>query len=66
NMNPITLSPDPLLEELMKLPKEQVLKRTDVFGVDLFADSLGRKALMMYEELSAGKGAVRKTLIKYI
>ena len=66
NMEPITLSPDPLLEELIKLPKEQVLKRADVFGVDLFADSLGRRALMMYEELNEGKGAVRKTLEKYI
>lgn len=66
NMEPFELSPDPLLDELKTLPKESVLKRVDVFGVDLFADSLGRRILMIYRELNAGKGAVRATLEKYV
>jgi len=60
------LSPDPLLEELCKLKPEELLKREDVFGVNLFEDSLGEKALNFYSEMSGGKGAIRNTLNKYV
>lgn len=64
--NKFELSPDPLLEELCKLAPKEVLKRQDVFGVDLFEDSLGEKALNIYNEMLDGIGAVRKTLNKYV
>ena len=56
------LSPDPLLEELKALSPQELLKRRDVFNSDLFADGLGDRVLALYEEMSKGVGAVRKTL----
>ncbi len=56
------LSPDPKLEELRALSPEEVLRREDVFGTDLFADSLGERILKIHEKLCAGNGAVRKEL----
>ena len=54
-------SPDPLLEELNALTPEEVLKRTDVFGVDLYADSLAERALESYKRMQ-GAGNIRKEL----
>ncbi|WP_029323027.1 mannitol dehydrogenase family protein [Butyrivibrio sp. AE3004] len=54
-------SPDPLLSELKALSPEEVLKREDVFGVDLYADSLANRALELYEKMK-GNGNVRKEL----
>ena len=64
--NPFELSPDPLLEELKGMDVKDILKREDIFAVDLFEDSLGQKVLDMYEELCAGPGSVRKVLKKYV
>ncbi len=63
--NAFDRSPDPLLEELTGLDVQTILKRQDIFAVDLFADGLGDKALAMYQEMQ-GVGAVRATLNKYV
>ena len=54
-------SPDPLLDELKALPAKEVLKRKDVFGVDLYQDTLAKRVLEIYAEMQ-GKGNVRKEL----
>ena len=73
-------SPDPLLAELQAIvaPLEvregsqdmsclkALYRRTDVFGVDLYAAGLGERIEAMAEELFAGLGAVRRTLHKYV
>jgi fructuronate reductase len=73
-------SPDPLLEELQAVVKQLEIKddpqdfgclkllysRKDVFGVDLYEVGLGERIEEMAKELFAGKGAVRKTLHKYV
>ena len=41
-------------------------RRTDVFGVDLYAAGLGERIEAMAAELFAGPGAVRRTLHKYV
>lgn len=64
NGSPMELSPDPLLDELTGLSPEEVLRRTEVFGTDLFEDGLGDRILAVYEELNAGPGSVRNTLKK--
>jgi len=61
--NPFEQSPDPLLNELKGLPAKDVLKRTDVFGVDLYEDNLAARVLEIYVRLQ-GKGNVRKELEK--
>ena len=61
--NPFEQSPDPLLDELKGLPAKDVLKRTDVFGVDLYEDNLAARVLEIYVRLQ-GKGNVRKELEK--
>jgi len=72
-------SPDPLLDELMAIvrpleigkaeqdwsPLRTLFERKDVFGVDLYAIGIGERIEELAKELYAGKGAVRKTLIKY-
>ena len=77
---PFELSPDPLLEELQAIvaPLEvkdgtqdmsclkKLYRRTDVFGVDLYAAGLGERIEGMAAELYAGPGAVRRTLHKYV
>ncbi len=63
--NAFDRSPDPLLEEVSKMAVEDILKRQDIFAVDLFEDGLGDKALAMYQEMQ-GVGNVRKTLDKYV
>ena len=56
------LSPDPMLDTLTALPAEEVLRHTEVFGCDLFEDSLGDRVLALYAQLQAGPGAVRSLL----
>ena len=66
NGNKFELSPDPKLDELTGLTPEEVLHREEVFGTDLFADTLGERVLAIYEELDGGNGAVRATIKKYL
>ena len=60
------LSPDPMIPELTALSPKEVLKRTEVFGTDLFADNMGDRVLELFKELDGGNGAVRATLHKYV
>jgi len=66
NGNAFELSPDPLLGELKGMDVKDILKREDIFAVNLFEDGLGQRVLDMYEELCAGPGSVRKVLKKYV
>lgn len=74
-----TLSPDPKLDELsgivsgLELEAGQdfsclrsLYSREDIFGVDLYKVGLGERIESMAGELFEGKGAVRKTLNKYV
>ncbi len=61
NGNAFEQSPDPLLEELKVLDGKDVLKRVDVFGVDLYEDNLAKRVLEIYANMQ-GKGNVRKEL----
>ena len=74
------LSPDPLLDDLLphvenislgdKGPFHEELKpilsNANIFGIDLYEAGLGEKIEGYFEELVAGKGAVRETLKKYV
>ncbi len=60
---PFEQSPDPLLDELKGMPAKDILKRTDVFGVDLYEDNLASRILEIYSRMQ-GKGNVRKELEK--
>ena len=78
--NPFTLSSDPLLEtagayvagfELSEAPKDlsvldPLLKNEKVFGVDLIEIKMADLVKKYFLELSAGVGAVRATLEKYV
>ena len=77
--NEFTPSPDPMLAELQgyvkdiqlgdKLRKDTlkpILSNDKIFAVDLYRVGLGEKIEDMFEELIAGKGAVRATLKKYL
>lgn len=64
--NEFTLSPDPMIDELKGLEAKDILKKKEIFAVDLFEDSLGDRILSIYEELCGGKGSVRKVLKKYV
>ena len=64
--NAFDRSPDPLLEELTGLDVQTILKRQDIFAVDLYEDGLADKILGMYEEMQQGPGSVRKVLNKYV
>jgi fructuronate reductase len=80
NGNAFEPSPDPLLSELQKVVAPLEVKegeqdfsclkalytRKDVFGVDLYEVGLGERIEGMVKELYAGKGAVRRTLHKYV
>jgi fructuronate reductase len=80
NGNAFEPSPDPLLGELQAIVAPLEVKegeqdfsclkalytRKDVFGVDLYEVGLGERIEGMVKELYAGKGAVRKTLHKYV
>ncbi len=76
---PFTQSSDPMLDELKKVTEGYTLggnndysklralySREDVFGLNLYEVGLGEKIEGMVAELYAGKGAVRKTLKKYV
>lgn len=73
------LSPDPMLSSLTPIISEiklgetsnvhevlsKILTNKAIFGVDLYEVGLGQKVEKYFEELIAGKGAVRATLEKY-
>lgn len=77
---PFTPSPDPMLEVLQGYIKDislgdkgpftdslkPILSDEKIFGVDLYKYKLAPKVENMFTQLVAGKGAVRKTLKKYI
>lgn len=76
---PFTLSPDPSLPALCPLVEgfalggavdsqnlHALFSRADIFGVDLYRCGLGAKAEGMFAEMSAGKGAIRATVDKYL
>ena len=76
---PFEKSPDPLLDTLTpyvegfslghvadaKERLQPLLKRSDIFGVDLYECGLAEKVLLHFEEMTAQPGAVAKTLEKY-
>ncbi len=78
--NKFELSSDPMLEELtsklegIKVGDESsykgqlksILANKNIFGVDLYEAGIGEKIEEMFVELISGKGAVRKTLEKYV
>ncbi len=76
---PFELSSDPLLPAMKErmagmelgkpFDKEQlrpVLSDVTIFGVDLYECGLADKVIGYFEEMTAGPGAVRKTLEKYV
>lgn len=77
---PFKPSPDPMLEVLRYYIKDiklgdkgpfsealrPILSNENIFGVNLYEYNLASKVEMMFAELVAGKGAVRKTLEKYV
>ena len=74
------VSSDPMLEELQSAisgvvigePQSAegklspILSNSTLFGADLYEAGLGEKIESMFGELISGKGAVRKTLQKYL
>ena len=54
-------SPDPLLPELKNLSKEELLKREDVFGLNLYETPLATLVLDLYSQMKE-KGQIRKML----
>ncbi len=72
-----TLSPDPLLDTLKSdmsgislgstdgVKLKPILSNANIFGMDLYEVGLGKKIEGMFDELTAGAGAVRKTVDKY-
>lgn len=80
NGNPFELSPDPLLDTIcpyvagIKLGDDidaeailqKVLKDKSIFGVDLYEVGLADRVCEYFKELTAGVGAVRATLKKYV
>jgi len=59
--NAFEQSPDPLLSELKGLAKEDLLKREDVFGLNLCETSLAPIILNTYEKMKTA-GSIRKIL----
>jgi fructuronate reductase len=80
NGRPFTVSPDPLYPSLssglagIKLGSkgpfhaelEPILSNSGIFGVNLYEAGLGEKVESLFAELTAGTGAVAKTLAKYV
>ena len=78
--NPMTCSPDPMLETLqaqlagVRLGEPDsadgklmsILTNTSLFGTDLVAAGLGTKIETMFRQMLAGPGAVRQTLRAYL
>ncbi|AEE91887.1 Mannitol 2-dehydrogenase [Tepidanaerobacter acetatoxydans Re1] len=77
---PFAPSPDPMLEVLQGYIKDislgdkgpftdslkPILSNSSIFGINLYEYNLASKIENMFTELVAGKGAVRKTLEKYL
>ncbi len=76
---PFELSPDPLLDTLrprmakLKLGDTDVekiirpiMENEEIFGVNLYRIGMADKVCGYFRELSAGSGAVRRTLEKYV
>ena len=57
-----------IIIELLRvaLVDQIILKDKRIFGVDLYEVGLAEKVLQYFNELIAGKGAVRATLKKYV
>ncbi|MDR1784699.1 MAG: mannitol dehydrogenase family protein [Endomicrobium sp.] len=80
NNNPLTLSPDPLMPYLQASLKDvkvgqpnssngklvEILSNEKIFGINLYTVGLGKKIEKYFKEMLVGKGAVRKTLKKYL
>lgn len=80
NGNYFELSPDPIIKKIKNYIEDikfgvnenivdklkPILKNKHIFGVDLFEVGLDQKVCDYFIELNDGKGAVRKTLEKYI
>ncbi len=79
--NSFELSPDPLLSNILPIIEsvkadddaeavEEALKPvlTDkaIFGVNLYAAGMAKTVIDYYRQMSSGKGAVLKTLLKYV
>lgn len=71
------ISPDPLADTLKSILKDvkfgdttsnvkEILSNKTIFGIDLYETGLGSRIEKMFYEMLAGKGAVRKTLEKYL
>ena len=79
-LNPFELSSDPLLNTVCPYVNKlqigavnntieqlrPILEDKTIFGVDLYEVGLAEKVAGYYEEMCAGKGAIRATLIKYV
>lgn len=77
---PFTVSPDPLYEELKgqlsgialgegtdrASKAAPILRNEKIFGVDLFDAGLAEKVMAYFDEMTAGPGAVRTVLRKYV
>ena len=78
--NSFTLSPDPLLETVcpyvaafqlgkvkdVEASLKPLLEKKEIFGVNLYEAGLAERVLDYVSEFTAGIGAVRKTLKKYV
>ena len=77
--NTFTLSPDPLLDVVCPYVKDMklgdkvdaaslkpVLENAKIFGVNLYEAGLAELVCDYFAQMCAGKGAVRKTLEKYL
>ena len=71
------ISPDPMADELQGYVADinlgdtdanlkSILSREDIFGSNLYEIGLGDKIERLFNEMIAGKGAVRNTLNKYL
>ena len=80
DLTPFTCSPDhrlplyqPIVAGLEVKEGEQdfsclkeLFKHSETFGIDIYACGLGEKVEAMAKELYQGKGAIRRTLHKYV
>ena len=78
NGNPMTLSPDPLLDALQKILSDiklgdtvseeklyPILSSRVLFGLNMFEVGCGERIVQFFNELIAGPGAVRETLHRH-
>lgn len=70
NGQPIELSSDPMMAELQQELRDghidDILNNKNIFAVSLYDAGIAEKVKGIYTELSAGNGAVRATLKKYL